>query len=232
VHRVETEVEVTGLEVVRLAGDLLACHVKQVGVVDGDLFDGLFQSGRLAVIENNDSESVGRVVLVERTTSGVKNDLIIFTTAGDKDIHRWAVISSQTQPGPATLLQRHHSPTVVHERRNCDGDLDCDEDPSTGIVNAGEILCRNDTVDTQTQVKQIYTHVGEGEKRGECEEHALPALPDLRIVAITDASDRSRLDQFLGEFRRERIDELCQRLVALADLRIMTCVRKRVDEKK
>jgi hypothetical protein len=194
---VQTVVEVTGLEVVRLAGDFLAGHVVQIRVGDGEVVDGILQRCGSTVIEHDHSEPVEGVVLINGTTDGIENDLILFTAAGDEDIYRRAVITGQSQLRSAALLHGHHRPAVVHERRNHDGNLNANENPRTGITDTSRILSRNDAVDSQTQVEQVESGVSKGQQRGELEDDSLPALPDIDIVTITDASDGSRLNPIL-----------------------------------
>ncbi len=91
----------------------------------------------------------------------------------------------------AHSIHRHHSPAVVHERGNHDGNLNADEHPCSGITDTGSVLGRHDTVDSQSQVEQVESGIGKGQQRRELEHDPLPALPDIDIVAITDASNRS-----------------------------------------
>lgn len=111
---VKAIVEVTGLEVMWFARNLLSRHVDEIGVSNRELADGSFQGGGLAVIEDNDPEPVAGVILIARSTDGIQHYFVFFSAAGDENIHGRTFISGQSQLGSASFLQCHHSPAVVH----------------------------------------------------------------------------------------------------------------------
>lgn len=221
VRLVQTVVEVPSLEVMWLAGDLLACHVVDFGVGDRELVDRVFQRDRFAIVQHNHPEPAGWIILVACATHRVENNFIVLSAASDEDIHGGDIIPSQSQLGSTSLLQRHHGPAIVHQGGDHHGDLDGNEHPGAGIAHARYILRRDNAENSQSQVEQVQPRVGKGKKRGETEDPSLPALPDLRIVAVMESSDRPRLDPILGEACLGRcIDERSETLMAF-DLRVV-----------
>lgn len=162
------------------------------------MIDSLFERRRSAVIEDNHAESVGWVVLVQSAADSVEDDLVLFTTAGHKDIHGRTIVTGQAETWASSLLQGHHSPAVMHERGDHDSDLNGDEHPGGGETGTSIVLGRDDTVDTQNQVAEVYCGVTKGQERSEEEDISSPALPDLGVVTVIETRNGTGLDPVYG----------------------------------
>lgn len=204
VDLIQTVVEVTCLEVMRLSGNLLTRHVNHVGVNLGKLLAGVLESLRLGVVQDDDSHRIAGVVLVTGTTDCIEDDIVLLSTACNEDIHRRTFIAHQTQLGSATLLQGHHGPAIMHERGDSHSDFNRDEHPGAGVRHLGDILCHNNAGNAKTQIEQVDTRVCEGEEGHEEKDPSLPPFPNFRIVTVVKVNNRSRLDpilRILGESR-------------------------------
>lgn len=203
-HLVQTVVEVTGLEVMRHTGDLETRNVVNVGVLVRQRLQSALETGRLAVVQDDDAESVGGIVQVGGGSHRVHDEVILLAAAGDEDVDGRAVVASQSQLRALALLHRPHGPGVVHERGDRGGHFDTNEDPSSGVDGVLSILRPDDAHDAQSEVSQVQERVHDGQERHHGVQMALPALPDLHVVAVVHLLDRVVLAKVLGGIGRRR----------------------------
>jgi hypothetical protein len=98
----------------------------------------LLQLGGFAVVQDDDPELVGRVVLVAGCPDGVHDDLVVLFAARDEDVDGGdVVVAHKPQPGTVPRLEREHGPAVVHQVGDGNEKLNADEDPSRAGVDAG-----------------------------------------------------------------------------------------------
>lgn len=214
---VESVVEVTGLEVVRNSGVLRAGEVEDVRVGHGQGGDAGLQAGRLAVVAHDDTEPVAGVVDVAGGADSVEDQVVLLAAACHQGVDRGDLVAHEAELGAMALLHRPHGPDVVHERGDGDGDLDGDEDPGLRVDLLGDLLRGDDAVDAQSEVGEVHGGSEEDQEGDQLEELALPAAPDLGVVALVKSRDLvAALHPFLVENRRRLArEQSLQTLVAL-----------------
>lgn len=215
--KVEGVVQVTGLEVVRHTGILGAAEVVNIGVSHSQRCDTAFQAFGFAVIADNDAEPVAGVINVAGGAGGVENQIILFTAASEQNIDRGNILAHKSQLRAQALLHGPHGPDVVHNRGNRNGNFNSDEDPGLSVDFLGELLSRNDAVDTKGEIDEVHSGSEDGENRNHAEDVALPAAPDVGVVALVKSRDLvAALNPLLGENRRGLSrEQVLQTLVAL-----------------
>lgn len=188
-HLIQTVVQVTGLEVMRLTRDLDSGHVVEVGVREGELSTLGLEAGGFTIVENDNSEAVTGVVEVAGGTDGIHDEVVVLTTAGNEGVDGGHVVACQPQLGTLPLLHGPHGPGVVHQRGDGDGNLDGDKDPSGGIYLSGSILCPYHAGDSQDEVGHVQARVSKGQDGHQLEDPALPSLPNVRVIPLVNLLD-------------------------------------------
>lgn len=163
VNLIKTIVEVTSLEMMGLTRNLDSGHVVQVGVCHGQLVTLVFETGRLSIIQNDNSVSIAGIVQITCRTHSVHDQIIILTAAGDKGIDSGDVVSCHSQLGALPLLHRHRSPHVVHQRGNGDGNLNGDKHPRSLVRLPRCVLGPDNTGNSQSEICHVQTRVGKSE---------------------------------------------------------------------
>jgi hypothetical protein len=176
--------------VVWYAGDLLAGHVDQVRPHLAGLVGHLLQLDGFAVVQDDDPELVGRVVLVAGCPGRVHDEVVVLLAARDQDVDGGdVVVAHKPQPGTVPRLEREHGPAVVHQVGDGDEKLDAEEDPSRAGVDAGTSLHVDVAVQPEAEVQQVQGHVDEDQEGREKVDIALDAFPLLGVVAVVQADD-------------------------------------------
>lgn len=183
-HLIQTVVEVSSLEVMRLTLDLNSGHVEGVGIGMRKGIDRGLERGRFAIVQKDHSEFVSRIVKVESSTESVHDNRIVLSTAGNENIHGGNIEPEQSQLRASSLLHRPHSPTIVHQRRHRDGNFDGCEDPSGGVDGIVCLLSPEHTTNAETDVAQVHGSIEDCQERGELVEESLPSFPDFGVITV------------------------------------------------
>lgn len=183
-----------------LTRDLDSGHVVQVGVCHGQLVTLVFETGRLSIIQNDNSVSIAGIVQITCRTYSVHDQIIILTAAGDKGINSGDIVSCHSQLGALPLLHRHHGPHVVHQRGNGDGNLNGDKHPGSLVRLPRCVLGPDNTCNSQSEVCHVQTRVGKSKQGHQLEDPSLPPLPDIGIIALVNRLNSAGVDDvLLGE---------------------------------
>jgi hypothetical protein len=202
--------------VVGYARNLLSGHVVEVLVGYSQIVDRYLEAGRATIVEQYNPESVAGIVHLAGSADRVQNDLIFLSTASDEDIDSRNLVSDEPELRSPSLLQRQHGPEVVHLRGDRHGDLDADEDPCPRKGDALHLLSQDDASNSEAEVRQVQSGIGEGQEGDEAEDPAPPAAPDVGVISLVQTCYRSGLHPLPRESRRwGRAHEICETLMAL-----------------
>jgi len=72
--------------------------------------DSLAKILRIAIVQNDYSKPIRRIIELASRASGVDNQINILFTARDEDVHGWSILTQQSQLWPVPLLQDENVP--------------------------------------------------------------------------------------------------------------------------
>ena len=182
-HFIKTIIEIPSLEVMRDTGILGATSIVQIWICFSQIQNGLLETLSLAVIEDDDTEPVRRIIDIAGRAHGIEDQIIILSTARDEDIDGGNVIPHETQLWPITFLQDKYRPEGLQKHRDCDGYLDCYEKPSHGEGSVFLSLGRYGEFYSQGEVKPVESQCGNSEERGEVVRITFPVGHEPIIIS-------------------------------------------------
>lgn len=189
----------------RLSRNLDSCHIVQVRICHRQLGTHLLKTGRLSIIQHDNSESLTRIVQIARRTNSIHNQLIFLAAACDKRIDSGNIVSCQPQLGSLSLLHGPHSPDIMHQRRNRNRNLNSDKHPCSLVRHIRCVLRPNNTSDSQSEIRHVKPGIHKSQERNEPENPSLPALPNVRVVALVHVLNGAGVDDIVLARNERRV---------------------------
>ena len=126
---IQTVIEIASFEMMGHTRDFRSLNVEDVRTVIPEIFNRGSETVALAIVEENDSETILRIVQITSSPDRVHDELVVFAAAGNKDIDSRAIIANKSELRPVTLLKHEQGPEGLHENGQCHDYFDGDEDP-------------------------------------------------------------------------------------------------------